>query len=344
MNEAKGLRVWSVWVLLFALATTAWAHDRNMTGLKIRLDKGEVTVGVVAHLHDLKTADPSAEIAARLKLRFDGEAFSPSKVQLIRDDANGIVMWQAKQKGSATWVAVDAPIFPENTEQTTVVTVFKNRQILDEAVLNAAHPTTVIGKDGVEAGISTVFSRFLREGVVHIFGGLDHVLFLISLLLLGGTWKQLLKIATAFTLAHSITLSLATTNLFSLPPRFVEPVIALSIVAVALANFRASGAEKETKQVDFRLYLAFGFGLIHGFGFAGALGEVGLPRQTLGWALLAFNLGVEAGQAALVLLFAPLLAALINVWPSLQVPVVRYGSAGVAVIGTFWFVQRLIAA
>jgi hypothetical protein len=149
---------------------------------------------------------------------------------------------------------------------------------------------------------------------------------------------------TAFTLAHSITLSLAATGVFSLPSRFVEPVIALSIVAVAITNFKAPKDDEAKARRDFRPWLAFGFGLIHGFGFAGALAEVGLPRESLGWALLAFNGGVELGQATLVLLFAPALAAMVKLWPRLRVPLVQYGSAAVAVVGVFWFAQRIFAA
>jgi hypothetical protein len=330
----------------------------------VKLGKDNVAVSVVAHLHQLKSNDPAAEIARRLKLRLDENAFVPSRPQLIRDTANGIVIWQATQRKKATVVTLEAPIFPEKADQTTVLTVLKHRQVLDEAVLNATHPTATIGATtGKSAdaktsqsmpeaagtsqavGTATVVRQYIYQGIVHIFLGPDHVLFLLSLLLLGGTWQQLLKIVTAFTFAHSITLSLAATGLFSLPPRFVEPVIALSIVTVAATNLRARRAQSESgARRDIRPWLALGFGLIHGFGFAGALAELGLPRESLGWALLAFNGGVEIGQAALVLLFAPALAAVIKFRPRLQLPVVRYGSATVAVVGAFWFFQRLLTA
>lgn len=334
----------TAWFFLLFFASAACAHDLNMTGLKIRLGERDVSVSVVAHLHDLKAGDPSAEIVRRLKLRLDGQAFSPSNAQLIRDKANGIVMWQAKQNTAATSVAVDAPIFPELEGHTTVVTVFKNRQVFDEVVLDANHRSATLGETAKQSQKSPVFARFVREGVAHIFGGFDHLLFLWSLLLLGGTAKCLLKIVTAFTFAHSVTLSLAATGIFSLPPRWVEPVIALSIVAVCAANFRAPEGNKGEPRTDFRPYLALSFGLIHGFGFAGALTEVGLPRENLAAALVAFNLGVELGQAMIVLLCAPILAAFVKLWPRFQLPLVRYGSATAAMMGTFWFVERLIAA
>lgn len=342
----------------FAVSTAARAHPLNMTGVKVRLDPAAVTVSVVAHLHQLKSQDAAREITRRLKLRLDGKPFAPSKPQLMRDPANGIVIWQATQPAPATWVALDAPIFPEQAEQTTVLTVLKDRRVLDEAVVDAQHPRASVGKKAEDnstsakspaagataVGTAAVVQRFLHEGLRHIFLGPDHVLFLLSLLLLGGAWQQLLKIVTAFTIAHSVTLSLAATGVFSLPPRLVEPVIALSIIAVAATNLRARKVNEASPRRDLRPWLALGFGLIHGFGFAGALAEVGLPRESLGWALGAFNVGVEVGQAILVLLFAPVLGAIVKWRPRLQLRVVQYGSAGVAVVGAFWFAQRVWGA
>jgi hydrogenase/urease accessory protein HupE len=350
----------TLWAIFSVLTSGASAHELNMTGVKVKLNKNDVSVSVVAHLHQLKSSDVAAEITRRLKLRLDNKAFVPSNPQLMRDPANGIVIWQATQPTTANAVALDAPLFPEQSEQTTVLTVLKDRQVLDEAVVDAQHPAATIGKKSVDkdavvqstasktpttVGTVAVMQRFLREGIAHIFLGPDHVLFLLTLLLLGGTWQQLLKIVTAFTFAHSITLSLAATSIFSLPPRFVEPVIALSIIVVAATNLRARKTHEEAKpRRDVRPWLALGFGLIHGFGFAGALAEVGLPRESLGWALLAFNGGVEIGQAILVLAFAPTLAAIVKWRPRLQFPVVQYGSASVAIMGTVWFVQRLLTA
>ena len=348
MSSQRGIRAdllnWlgGLFLVFWLFTSTAFAHDLNMTGVKVKLNKHDVSVSVVAHLHLLKTSDPVAELSQRLKLRLDGQPFNPTQSKLIKDQSNGIIIWQSKYPKLASEVALDAPLFPELSTQTTVVTVIKDRKILDEAVLNAEHPSVNFGEKE-ESGVINVVVRFVREGISHIYTGIDHVLFLLSLLLLGGSWKQLLKIVTAFTLAHSITLSLAATGVLSLAPCFVEPVIALSIVAVAITNFRAPIDEGE-KRRDFRPWLAFGFGLVHGFGFAGALTEVGLPRETLAWALLAFNGGVEIGQATLVLVFAPLLAGVVKMWPKLQTPIVRYGSASVAVVGAFWFVQRIFTA
>src|SRR5262249_54526919 len=134
--------------------------------------------------------------------------------------------------------------------------------------------------------------------------GPDHLLFLVGLLLMGGSIRQLTLVVTAFTVAHSITLSLAALNLVTPPPRIIEPAIALSIVYVGADNLRVRGGR------DVRAWIAFTFGFIHGFGFANVLREMDLPTRALGWSLFSFNLGVEVGQLLVVIAVASVLAAI----------------------------------
>jgi len=174
---------------------------------------------------------------------------------------------------------------------------------------------------------------FLLLGVHHILTGYDHLLFLAALLLRGGGLTSLLKIITAFTLAHSITLALAVLGLVTIPDRLVESVIAASIVWVALENLVLRNAPSQ------RWLVSFLFGLVHGFGFASALTPLALPSRNLALALVGFNLGVEAGQALVVVLLLPLL-----VWMSGSVwepRVVRTTSLVVALVGFAWFVERV---
>lgn len=186
------------------------------------------------------------------------------------------------------------------------------------------------------------------QGVWHIWIGLDHILFLVSLLLPAvmrwqdGRWLpvgsfgeasiEVLKLVTAFTLAHSVTLTLATLGIVTLPSRLVESVIAASVVLAALNNLYPV--------VQRGLWIAaFGFGLVHGLGFAGALGELGLPAGALLPSLFAFNAGVELGQLAIVALFLPT-AFLIRrtvLYPRL---VLRAGSTAIAIIAWLWLVER----
>ena len=190
----------------------------------------------------------------------------------------------------------------------------------------------------------------MREGVWHIWIGLDHILFLLSLLLpsvlvwqaakqkwhavdrFGEAFVDVLKVVTAFTIAHSITLSLAALGVVDLPSRWVESVIAASIVVAALNNL--------WPRVVGRLWMvAFGFGLVHGFGFASVLADLGLPQDALVIALVGFNIGVELGQLAIVIVFLPLAfalrrTALYRRW------VMVGGSAVIALLAAVWFVER----
>lgn len=170
-------------------------------------------------------------------------------------------------------------------------------------------------------------------GIEHILTGYDHLVFLLGLVLVGGRWRALVGVVTAFTLAHSITLALASLKLWSPGARLIEPAIALSVAYVGVENFFVKDAEG-------RWRITFPFGLIHGFGFAGALGEINLPRAQIPQALLLFNLGVEAGQLAAMLPILGLLALLRrSSWFSRHG--VRVLSAVIVAAGLFWFVARL---
>jgi hypothetical protein len=184
-----------------------------------------------------------------------------------------------------------------------------------------------------------VLAAFVPAGVRHIAIGPDHVLFLVGLLLLGGSLRRLALIVTAFTLGHSATLSLAALGMVTPPASVVEPAIALSLVLVAADNLMAGGEDPGRR--DLRPWLAGAFGLVHGFGFAAVLREIGLPQGALGWSLLGFNLGVELGQLLLVVPLALALAAVRRQRPGLARRMAVVGSVAVAAAGAYWFVQRV---
>ncbi len=174
---------------------------------------------------------------------------------------------------------------------------------------------------------------FFRLGVEHILTGYDHLLFLGALLLRGGRLLSLFKIITAFTVAHSITLALAVLGVMTIPDRIIEPAIAASIVWVAVENLWLRNAPSQ------RWLVSFLFGLVHGFGFASAIEPLALPRGRLALALLGFNLGVEAGQAFVVVLLLPLLLWMRgSVW---EPRTVQAASLVVAVVGCAWLIERL---
>lgn len=196
----------------------------------------------------------------------------------------------------------------------------------------------------------TQLIAYIHEGVWHIWLGFDHILFLLSLLLPAvllrskGRWTpassfrsafwDVAKIVTAFTIAHSITLSLAALGLVSLPSRWIESAIALSVVLAAINNVFPLVHHG-------RWMAAFGFGLIHGFGFASALKDLGLPTGSLALSLFGFNVGVELGQLAIVCAFLPLAYAIRATWTYRRV-VLAGGSVAIATIAGVWLIERAL--
>jgi len=205
--------------------------------------------------------------------------------------------------------------------------------------LTPEHPRfTVTGKMDWRATASTYF----RLGVEHILTGFDHLLFILALMLLIGNRWMLVKTITAFTLAHSITLGGAALGYFSLPQKPVEAAIALSIAFVASELIKMKPGERRLSEA-YPWLVAFTFGLLHGFGFAGALKEIGLPQADVPLALLTFNLGVEAGQ----LLFVGLVLVVTGV-VALMVSRPLAGARGLAayligISAMYWLIERLAA-
>jgi hydrogenase/urease accessory protein HupE len=212
---------------------------------------------------------------------------------------------------------------------------------LTERLLSAASDSATIDLSAVEtkpatqAGVNS-FWNFLVMGVKHIWTGYDHLLFLFGLLIVTRNFKDSIKIITCFTIAHSITLAIATLNFVQIPSRIVEPLIAASIVYVGLENLFRGGEPRG------RWLLTFAFGLIHGFGFASVLRELGVGANgsSIAIPLISFNLGVELGQIAIAALALPL------IWKLRTQPVfirrwVPACSTLVALLGGFWFVQRV---
>ena len=343
-----------------ALAAPAVAHDTGFSYVDLRLgpDSMEATVKV-----------PSTRLAGDLSLKATGALSTPegvaaqrdkivalvvSRMEIIADgrkleaEARAVTM-QPQHNAVAlqlhvpweqapTALRVRCRLFPIDPEHKTLVSLYEGNVLERQEILRQGLSQMEYRPDRPQGTLS-VAARFLVEGVHHIFIGPDHILFVVGLLLLGGKLTQLLKIVSAFTLAHSITLILATLDIFNPPSRLIEPAIALSIICIGLDNLVAG---KEGR--DIRVIIAFCFGLIHGFGFASVLQELELPRQALGWSLLSFNVGVELGQACIVLAVAPLLAVIYNRSRTAARWVAITGSVGVMLMGAYWFVERVSQA
>ena len=307
-------------------------------------DAGELLAGDVLRRH---RAMITSLLAARTRLMLDGAAmqvgsWSEPEVLPARDALRVRGRLPLPAGRIPGRVAMAGPVFPYDPIHQTFVNIYEHGSLVKQAILSARR-AEVEHFTGTRQGRLAVVRRFGASGVHHILIGPDHLLFLVGLLLAGGRLRRLVLVVSAFTVAHSITLSLAVLGVVSPPAWVVEPAIALSIVYVGADNLLVErlrperGAESPR---DVRAWIAFAFGLIHGFGFAGVLREMELPAGALGWSLLSFNLGVEAGQ---VLVVIPVAAVLWTIRGRSEVAgqrVATLGSVAVIAAGVFWFLER----
>jgi len=302
------------------------AHDLNIEPVERMLEPA------VAAQHSAALANL---LAARFTVSADGRTLTPqwSAVEVLPERQSLKYTLRYTLAGTPGRLGVSAVMFPYDPQHQTFLNIYEG-DALTQAILDR-------GRSGLEhfagtrQGAFAVVQKFLPAGIHHILIGPDHLLFLVGLLLLGGTVRQLAVIVTAFTVAHSITLSLAALNVVSPPARIIEPAIALSIVYVGADNLLIRDGR------DVRAWIAFAFGFIHGFGFANVLREMDLPARALGWSLFAFNVGVEVGQLLVVAIVATALAALRSRNETAGRQLAFAGSVVVMAAGTFWFIQRV---
>jgi len=342
-------------VLLLA-AERAQAHPVPFSYLDLRLQRNAIEGTLVVHIydaaHDLdiepmeKVLDPAiasqqaAALATMLAARFtvtaDGRpltaAWAPG-VEVLAERQSLKLSLRFPLAAPAGRLGLTAVMFPYDPQHQTFLNVYDG-EALTQAILDSGHNQFEYFA-GTAQGAIAVVRRFLPAGITHIVIGPDHLLFLLGLLLLGGTMRHLILIASAFTAAHSLTMSLAAMNLMSPPARIIEPAIALSIVYVGADNLLIRGGR------DVRGWIAFAFGFIHGFGFAGVLRELSLPRRALGWSLFSINLGIEIGQLVVVVVVASALAALRARSEQAGRQLAFAGSLAVIAAGAFWFIQRV---
>ncbi len=270
-------------------------------------------------------------------ISFDGQSVRP-RVEFAPPDPEAppgrmVVRLLGPIPGGArtfTWSETSAgsyPLIPQNEGDESAVWQWLDGDTPSQPFLLAA---AVIPPARME-----IIGQYLRLGFTHILPkGLDHILFVLGLFLLSRRAKPLLLQVTSFTIAHTVTLALSIYGVFSLPSSIVEPLIALSIVFVAVENIFTSELRPS------RVALVFAFGLLHGLGFAGVLSELGLPRAEFLPALLSFNAGVEAGQLAVISL-AFLAVGLFRHRSWYRRAVVVPASVLIAVVGLYWSVQRV---
>lgn len=257
--------------------------------------------------------------------------------------------WSCPRRGDAH--EVRSGLFPDAegyiTGVKTIVTYSLDGRE-GSAALDAAHPAFSTAQAWYQR-----FWEFFRLGTEHLLTGIDHILFLLALIAGSRRPREIVLAATSFTLAHSVTFMLAALGLVDMPARIVEPTIALSIAAVAAWHLWRIG-RRGSHAIDLeqtgldrsgwaRLGVVFAFGLVHGLGFAGALGINEAFSWTLLWSLLVFNVGIEVVQLAIIGVVFPLLILLRRRSPTAAIWVTGAISAGVSVMGLIWFVQRAFA-
>ena len=305
------------------------AHDLNVTPMERLLDPAFLAAQESA-IHTL--------VNPRLRLMADGHPIEPewgkSEVLAERQSVRFYLRYPASAKPGV--ISVSTVMFPYDPMHQTFINVYEGSEETpaSQVILDVNHPQAEYFA-GSRQGVLAVIRRFVPAGIHHILIGPDHLLFLVGLLLLGGSIRRLAMVVTSFTIAHSVTLSLAALNILTPPARLIEPAIALSIVYVGADNLLAQGGR------DVRAWIAFAFGFIHGFGFANVLREMELPSRALGWSLFSFNFGVEIGQLLVVVAVASAFAFLRSRSEWVGRRLVFAGSIVVIAAGAFWFVQRV---
>lgn len=344
--------------ILFCGASPVRAHDEPTSFLDLRLRAAGIEVVVVGSTtdfaHDLPAVEPAMlleperiarhqedlarNVLARLRIVADGAPLTGKlrSIAAVPEQRDLRLVFDFAWTRRPEVMQVAAQLFPYDPRHKTFANVYAGEELQRQEIFEGAR-TTIEFRPAAAQSTWAVVRQFVYEGIHHIFIGPDHILFVIGLLLLGGSLTRLTKIVTAFTVAHSITLGLATFGVVNPPASLVEPVIALSIVFVGVHALL--GRDK----ADARMLFAFGFGLVHGFGFASVLAAMALPQHALAWSLFAFNSGVEIGQLCIVAVVAPLLALIrrrSEVAGERTATAVAYG---VVLAGAFWFFQRLMS-
>jgi hypothetical protein len=367
------MRIIALIFLLLALATTAQAHIASNGFLTLNVEGSNLTGTIELAMRD-------AELAVGLDSNRDGkitwgevrshqrdlELYVRSKLSIAAGAAKcseefAPVEINERVDGNYLWLPFTASCGAQLTELSLDYRLMQDIDPSHRGLLTVtawgATQTGVLGGGHGEQSIAVnhpsawrAFTEYLKTGVWHIWSGIDHLLFLLSLLLPAVLrrrdqhWEavplakpaflNILKVVTAFTVAHSITLSLAAFDVVRLPSRLTESVIAASIIVAALNNIFP-------KVTEGRWRIAFAFGLLHGFGFASVLADMGLPPGARVVSLVAFNLGVELGQLAVVAAVMPLAYA-IRASTFYRQTVMQWGSTAIAALAFVWLVQRAV--
>jgi hydrogenase/urease accessory protein HupE len=347
-------------VLMILAAASAFAHDPGLSAVDVRVDGNNAVarltfardeIAMIAPMdadRDGGITQPEFDAArSRLEslakesfaLSVDGKGASPAAVAVSLDDSGAIhfdLEFPLPQGSGLTLRSLLIDKLARGHRQFLALRDAKGN-IQAQRMLDATNSSFELNLAALQISQlrPRAFWDFFPLGIEHILLGFDHLAFLFALLIAGGKLREAAKIITSFTVAHSITLALATLEVIVIPAKVVEPLIAASIIYVGLENILR-------REIERRWLLTFAFGLIHGFGFASALRDLGVGAGVKAVApLLSFNLGVEIGQVAIAAIALPM------IWKLRQQPrfVIRYVPACsvlVALAGAYWLIERTV--
>jgi hypothetical protein len=354
-----------IWFAAAGAVRDAWAHavnlavafitvqdarvivDLTITGTEIDRAAGVNVTNNATGMVDprrLREAAPTFEryIAERTQVSAAGAVCPMASIRSSAESDQGVSVLMAFECPGAAAIRYRSTAMVDFDPAARQSVMLNAAGEFEQAALLDQDSTEVLISGGPLHLIADVLWRYFVLGVEHIATGYDHILFLIAVILWARQLGALVKIVTAFTIAHSITLTLAALGWVRIAGNVIEPLIALTIIWVAVENFWSRDTAR-------RWRWTFTLGLVHGFGFAGMLQEIGLPRGALVSSLAAFNLGVEAGQLAIVAVLLPILLLadrlLARAPPVERRPALVYPlSALIAVAGLFWLLERTVFA
>lgn len=330
-------------------AEAVQAHDLLLSTVELSV-RGPSSTGIVVtmplselakveHAPRLAMTPLDVEVAIRRRLDLEsiGRPLAPGASAVTVDASADVVSWRADVVAPIETVAVAHRLLPEEPASYTRVRNLGPDGVRREQWLGTPHARAEAGRAG--AGWFERAVGFLALGFRHVMDGRDHIAFIIGLILLGGSLRSVAIAVTSFTLAHSVTLGLAASGLMAPSDRLVEPLIALSIVAIAIENllFRRGSVGR-------RPYYAAACGLVHGFGLAGPLHAMTASGEPLMASLLPFNIGVEIAQAAIVLAVWPVMVGLGRMKPAFAMRAAFAASCAIGAAGGWWFVERVAPA
>ena len=353
--------------LLISLAKGAMAHPPGLSSMEVTSSPANLSIKVTFATQDIEALIPmdidlDAEVTPQeltdakpaiaelirenLHVKVDGELIQPKEMPGVEfDDQNNArvaLLYPAHPKEELSIESTFLKLFPDGHQQFIAFRSDSDTVVAEKMLKKTDMKFNVsLSQDTktetVPISLWPAFTDFFKLGVEHILTGYDHLLFLFALLAVTHSFWPALKIITFFTIAHSITLALAGLELFELRSTIVEPLIALTIVYVSVENMIRG------EQVSGRHWLTFGFGLIHGFGFAGVLKEMEISTGNSGilLPLFSFNLGIESGQIAVTSVVLPLIWWINNTSPHAN-QIFRAGSALIALLGSYWFLERVV--